>query len=284
MARIDLHAHTTASDGSLSPEDLVRHAKRQGVSALAVTDHDTVAGLSRALAEGERLGVEIIPGIEISCLYEDVELHILGYFINKEEPLLEHTLATYRASREDRNPRIVQRLRELGCELTYEEVKAFAGAAIIGRPHIAQVLLHKGYVKSVAEAFDRFLGDGGPAYVARVLPTPAEAIGLIRQAGGVPVLAHPVYTSRLKEPFDQVCATLKAFGLLGLETIYSSHTQQQTDRYRTVAREQGLLVTGGSDFHGDSKPNILAGTGYGNLAVPADLLEPMRALVKDRGR
>ena len=279
MVRIDLHTHTTASDGSLSPEELVQLAKHQGVAALAVTDHDSVAGLKRAGAEGARLGVEIIPGIEISCLYADVELHVLGYFINAEDPRLEATLAQYLASRNDRNPRIVERLRELGCDLTYEDVKAFAGSATVGRPHIAQVLLRNGYVKSVAEAFDRYLADGGPAYVPRVLPTPAAAIGLIRQIGGLPILAHPVYTSRLKEPFEQVCATLKNVGLMGIESLYSSHTQQQTDRYRSVAREHALLVTGGSDFHGDSKPNILVGTGYGNLGIPADLLEPMRALV-----
>jgi predicted metal-dependent phosphoesterase TrpH len=282
MPRIDLHTHTTASDGSLSPEDLVRLAKQQGVTALAVTDHDSVAGLSRALAEGQRLGVEIIPGIEISCLYKDIELHILGYFINPEDPLLQPTLARYLASRDDRNPRIVERLRALGCDLTYEEVKSLAGAATIGRPHIAKVLMRKGYVRSVTEAFDRYLADGGPAYVTRVLPTPEEAIGLIRQVGGLPVLAHPVYASRLKEPIEQVCATLKRFGLAGLETVYSSHTPQQTDHYRQVARDLGLLVTGGSDFHGDSKPNLLVGTGYGGLEVPADLLEPMRALVQDQ--
>ena len=255
----------------------MRLAKQQGVSALAVTDHDSVAGLTRAGAEGERQGVEIIPGIEISCLYGNVELHILGYFINAKEPRLQPTLSEYLASRDDRNPRIVERLRELGCDLSYADVKAFAGSATVGRPHIAQVLLRKGYVRSVAEAFDRCLAEGGPAYVPRVLPTPAEAIGLIKQIGGIAVLAHPVYTSRLKEPFEQVCATLKNAGLMGIEAIYSSHTPQQTGHYRNVAREQELLVTGGSDFHGDSKPNILVGTGYGDLMIPADLLEPMRA-------
>jgi predicted metal-dependent phosphoesterase TrpH len=282
LPRIDLHAHTTASDGSLTPEELVRLAKSQGVSTLAVTDHDTIAGLSRAIAEGERVGVEIIPGIEISCLYRQTELHILGYFINPADPRLEPALAGYSASREDRNPLIVRRLQELGCDVTYEEVKALAGSATVGRPHIAQVLLRKGYVRSVLEAFDRYLADDSPAYVSRRLPPPEEAIGLIRQIGGIPVLAHPVYTSRLKDPFEQVCATLKGLGLMGLETFYSSHNRQQTDRYRSIAREQGLLVTGGSDFHGDAKPQLLVGSGYGNLEIPADLLEPMRALIKER--
>ena len=282
MVRIDLHAHTTASDGSLTPEELVRLAKQQGVTTLAVTDHDTIAGLSQAMAEGEQVGVDVIPGIEISCLYSDVELHILGYFINPDDPHLEPALARYRASREDRNPRIVQRLQELGCTLTYAEVKAAAGTATVGRPHIAQALVRRGYVSSVSEAFDRYLADDAPAYMPRLLPSPAEAIGLIRQIGGIPVLAHPVYASRLKEPFEQVCATLKGLGLLGIEAIYSSHNRRQTDRYRSISSNQGLLVTGGSDFHGEAKPNLLVGTGYGNLAVPAALLEPMKALAEAR--
>ena len=278
MTRIDLHAHTTASDGSLTPEELVRLAKQQGVATLAVTDHDTVAGLSRASTEGRQAGVEIIPGIEISCLFGETELHILGYFINPDDPHLEPALAKYLASREERNPRIVQRLQELGCDLTYAEVKAAAGVATVGRPHIAQALVRRGYVANVSEAFDRYLADDAPAYIPRLLPSPAEAIGLIRQIGGIPVLAHPAYTARLKEPFEQVCATLKGLGLLGIEAIYSSHSRQQTDRYRSVSSNQGLLVTGGSDFHGEAKPNLLVGTGYGNLTVPPDLLEPMRAL------
>jgi predicted metal-dependent phosphoesterase TrpH len=278
MVRIDLHSHTTASDGSLIPEELVRLAKQQGVAALAVTDHDTVAGLSRAVAEGRQAGVDIIPGIEISCLYGETELHILGYFINPDDPLLNPALTRYLASREERNPRIVQRLQELGCDLTYAEVKEAAGVATVGRPHIAQALVRRGYVNSVSEAFDRYLADDAPAYIPRLLPSPAEAIGLIRQIGGIPVLAHPAYTSRLKEPFEQVCETLKGLGLLGIEAIYSSHSRQQTDRYRSISNNQGLLVTGGSDFHGEAKPNLLVGTGYGNLIVPPDLLEPMRAL------
>lgn len=278
MARIDLHSHTTASDGSLTPEELVRLAKQQGVTTLAVTDHDTVAGLPQAMAEGELAGVEIIPGIEISCLYGETELHILGYFINPDDPRLTSALLTYQASREDRNPRIVQRLQELGCAVTYSDVQAIAGNATIGRPHIAQALLRKGYVASVSDAFDRYLADGAPAYLPRTLPSPAEAIGLIRQIGGIPVMAHPVYASRLKEPFEQICATLQGLGLLGIEALYSSHNRKQTDYYRSISQNQGLLITGGSDFHGDSKPNLLVGTGYGNLSVSPDLLEPMRAL------
>src|SRR5207247_3378705 len=176
LPRIDLHAHTTASDGSLTPEELVRLAKSQGVSTLAVTDHDTIAGLSQAIAEGERVGVEIIPGIEISCLYKQTELHILGYFINPGDPHLKPALARYSASREDRNPLIVRRLQELGCDITYEEVKTLAGSAAVGPPHVAQVLLCTGYGRSVSEAFDHYLADAGPAYGPRSPPDPQRVV------------------------------------------------------------------------------------------------------------
>src|SRR6266496_895302 len=171
MPRIDLHTHTTASDGSLSPTDLVQLAKQQGVAALAITDHDSVQGLPEAIAAGALTGVAIIPGIEISCLYEEIELHILGYFINQDDPRLKEALTHYVSSREDRNPKIIERLRQLDCDLSYDEVKDFAGSATVGRPHIAQILVRKGYVHSVAEAFDRYLADGAAAYVGRVLPS-----------------------------------------------------------------------------------------------------------------
>jgi hypothetical protein len=262
----------------VSPTELVRLAKLQGVTALAVTDHDSVKGLPEALIEGERQGIHIIPGIEISCVYKDVELHILGYYIRVDDARLTTALAQYLTSREDRNPRIVQKLRELGFELSYDEVKTFAGAATVGRPHIAQILKMKGYVTSVAQAFELYLADGASAYVARRLPCASDAIRLIREIGGVPVLAHPMYATRLRQSFDELCQTLKTYGLAGLETHYSSHTQPMTDRFRSIAREQDLLMTGGSDFHGDSKPEILVGTGFGNLKVPRDLLEPIQEL------
>jgi 3',5'-nucleoside bisphosphate phosphatase len=278
MTRIDLHAHTTASDGSLSPAELVQLAKCQGLAALAITDHDTVDGLAAARAEGDRLEISIIPGIELSCFYQNIELHILGYFIDPDDPQLRPALRRYLSSREDRNLRIIGRLQELGLNITYEEVKTFSGAATMGRPHIAQVLLQKGYVLSVADAFSRYLGDDAPAYIARALPEASEAIALIRNIGGIPVLAHPLYASRAKQGFESLCATLKNTGLLGLEAVYSGHTQQQTDRLRSVARDQGLLISGGSDFHGVSRPGVQVGSGYGNLKIPASLLEPIQAL------
>jgi 3',5'-nucleoside bisphosphate phosphatase len=282
LPRIDLHTHTTASDGSLSPAQLVQYAKHQGLHALAVTDHDTIAGLADAIAEGERLGVRIIPGIELSCFHQSIELHILGYFIDPLDPHLRPALLRYQSSREERNLRIIERLRELGLDITYQEVKTFAALATVGRPHIAQVLLQKGYVYSVADAFSRYLGDDGPAYIARTTPDAPEAIALIRRIGGVPVLAHPIYAARARQSFERLCAALKNAGLWGLETVYSGHTQQQTDRLRAVAREQGLGISGGSDFHGESRPEVLLGSGYGNLKIPAALLEPIEALARKR--
>ena len=274
MARIDLHSHTTASDGSLSPTELVQLAKQQGVSALAVTDHDSVDALPEAMAAGKQLGIRIIPGIEISCTHLNTELHILGYFINPAHPRLKPALTDYLVSREGRNMKLIQTLCDLGLDLTYEEVKTYAGAATIGRPHIAQIMVKKGYMNYVAAAFDLYLADGGPAYVERPLPTARDAISLIRDIGGVAVLAHPMY-SRLKISTNELCEELKNSGLGGLETLHSSHTTQQADRFKSIAREHGLLNTGGSDFHGDSKPDLLVGSGYGNLKIPADLLESL---------
>lgn len=280
MARIDLHTHTTASDGSLSPTELVQLAKHQGLAALAVTDHDSVAALPEAIAAGEQLGIRVIPGIEISSGYQGIELHILGYSINYEDPRLKPMLARCITSRDDRNPKIIEQLSRLGLTLSYEEVKTYAGTATIGRPHIAQILVQKGYASSVADAFDRYLADDGPAYVPRNLPSAQEVIALIRDIGGVAVLAHPMYAGRRQPSIEQLCGDLQGFGLAGLETLYSSHTVQQTDRFRSIAREHGLLITGGSDFHGDSKPEVLVGAGYGNLNVPLELLETLEAAAK----
>jgi predicted metal-dependent phosphoesterase TrpH len=250
------------------------------VSALAVTDHDSVEALPEAIAAGERFGIRIIPGIEISCTHHDTELHILGYFINPVHPLLKPALTGYLFNREGRNLKIIDRLRDLGVDLTYEEVKAYAGAGTIGRPHIAQIMVKKGYVNSVAAAFDLYLSDGGPAHVGRPLPTAQEAMSLIRDIGGVPVLAHPMY-SRLKISTNDLCQELKNSGLGGLETLHSSHTVQQADRFKSIAREHSLVGTGGSDFHGDSKPELFVGSGYGNLKVPADLLEELEDAAKN---
>ena len=276
MSRIDLHLHTTHSDGSLRPSEVLALAKAADVSALAITDHDITTGIPEALATGEELGIEVIPGVEISSFDGKSELHILGYCVNWKDKEFNDRLATLRASRHRRNPLIIERLRAAGLDVTYDEVKALAGTESVGRPHIAQLLMQKKYVTSAKEAFDRFLAEGKPAYVARELPSPAEAIRWIREAQGVAVLAHPTW---IKETGDglQTCVTaLKEAGLGGVEVHYSTHSKAQTAGYLELAQRLGLLVTGGSDFHGLTKPDIEVGYGRGDLKVNPRLLDPLK--------
>jgi predicted metal-dependent phosphoesterase TrpH len=276
MSRIDLHLHTTHSDGSLPPADVLTLAGKSGVTALAITDHDIVGGIPEAMDVGERLGIEVIPGVEISSRYGDGELHILGYFIDWKDAELNRRLATLRNSRHDRNPRIIEKLNELGLAVTYDEVRALAGTESVGRPHIARVLMSKGYVASAKEAFDRYLSEGAAAYVPRDLPAPAEAITWIRAARGVAVLAHPTWVKESAEGLYRLCDKLKGEGLGGIEVHYSTHTAQQTAEYLNIAKRLDLLVTGGSDFHGLTKPDIEVGVGRGGLKVPEQLLGPLK--------
>ena len=276
MARLDLHLHTTHSDGSLPPAEVLALAHKAGVTALAITDHDITTGIPEALEAGAGLGIEIIPGVEISSRFGESELHILGYFLDWQDPTLNARLAGLRDSRHRRNPQIVERLRALGCDLTYNEVRELAGTESVGRPHIARVLMEKGYVTSAKEAFDRFLAQGKPAYVPRELPEPADAMAWIRSAKGVPVLAHPLWAKQNGEGLFKLCEKLKAEGLGGMEVHYSTHNPKQTAELLDIAKRLDLLVTGGSDFHGLTKPDIEVGVGKGGLTVPVDLLDPLK--------
>ena len=276
MSRLDLHLHTTHSDGSLSPAEVLQLAHKAHVTALAITDHDIVSGIPDAIAVGAELGIEIIPGVEISSCVGTSELHILGYCINWQDPELIRRLASLRESRHTRNPQIIERLRALGLDVTYEEVRDLAGTDSVGRPHIARLLMNKQYVTSAKDAFDRYLAEGRPAYVARELPLPADAIAWIRAAGGVAVLAHPTWAKVSGEGLTALLTTLKADGLGGIEVHYSTHTKRQTTEYLDLAKRLTLLVTGGSDFHGITKPDIDVGLGRGDLNVPEKLLDPLK--------
>ena len=276
MSRIDLHLHTTHSDGSLRPSDVLTLAKHANVSALAITDHDITTGIPEAMAAGEELGIDVIPGVEISSFDGKSELHILGYWVQWDEPVFNQRLARLRESRHRRNPLIMERLREAGLDVTYDEVRSLAGTESVGRPHIAQLLMQKKYVTSAKEAFDRYLAEGKPAYVARELPTPKEAISWIREAKGVAVLAHPTWVKESGEGLRTCVSALKEAGLGGVEVHYSTHTKSQTSQYLELARRLDLLVTGGSDFHGITKPDIEVGTGRGGLKVSPRLLLPLR--------
>lgn len=272
---IDLHTHSTASDGSMSPKELVRHAKATGLSAIALTDHDTIAGVEEAVKEGLSIGLEVIAGVEISVDYKP-EMHILGYFFNNSSENLNETLKKLRENRSERNPKIIQKLNELGFNLTIEEVQAEAKGSVVGRPHIAKVLVKKGYVRSMEEAFDRFLASGRAAYFKKDKLSPEEGIHEILNGGGVPVLAHPIFLGLKLKELDELLGNLKKAGLKGIEALYVENTTDDTGNLLRLALKHNLLVTGGSDFHGSFKANIEIGIGRGNLRIPYELLDKLR--------
>lgn len=272
---IDLHTHTTASDGSMTPAELVRHAHEKGLAAIAVTDHDSMEGVEQALSEGRRLGIEVIAGVEISTDF-DPEMHLLGYFFNGNYGSILKALEDLRQMRELRNPKIIKRLNELGFDITMDEVNKKAGVGNVGRPHIARALVEKGYVTSIAEAFEKYLGTGKPAYFKKDKLTPEEGVGLIAGAGGVPVLAHPIYLDMAGVELDQLLPRLKTAGLKGIEAIYTENTEEQTAKLLKLAETNELAVSGGSDFHGSYKPHIEIGVGKGSLRIPYELLDRLK--------
>jgi predicted metal-dependent phosphoesterase TrpH len=276
MSRLDLHLHTTHSDGSCTPTEIIGLAHQAGVTALAITDHDIMTGVAEAVVAGQECGIEVIPGVEISALADNSELHILGYFFDRQDSDLLGHLKALRSARHRRNPLIIERLQTLGIDITYDEVRALAGTDSIGRPHIARVLMDKQVVPSAKEAFDRFLAEGKPAYVPRELPSPAEAIRWIKDARGLAVLAHPTWVKVGEQSLIDLVRRLKADGLDGVEVYYSTHTARQTREYLSLAQQLGLLVTGGSDFHGLTKPDIEVGIGKGTLHIPVSLLSKMK--------
>jgi 3',5'-nucleoside bisphosphate phosphatase len=248
MDKADLHVHTRASDGDLSPEEIVGLAGKRELLAVAITDHDTMTGVPPALQTGRELGVNVIPGIEISAVYDPGTLHMLGYF--KEFPAgLEDDLEKIQKGRLDRFPKIIERLNSIGFDITIEDVSSIAGNAQIGRPHIAKALIKKAYVKDFDEAFDKYLGKGKPAYVEKEKLTWEEAIGLIRKHKGISVLAHPFTLELESSGLKNLITRMKAAGLSGMEVYYPEHSHEQTKLYKTIAGEAGLILTGGTDFH-----------------------------------
>lgn len=276
MSRIDLHTHTHFSDGSVSPTGLVELAHQQGVSILAITDHDTTEGLPEAMEAAHHLPIEIIPGIELSTEFQGRETHMLGYFIDLADPQFQSRLEQLRATRVDRLHHILDRLHTLKVEISLAEVEHVAGGGTMGRPHIAQMLIEKGYVKGMKEAFDRFLGVRGAAYVRRVVPEAAEIMTWITEAGGIPILAHPYWEGLGADKTTDSCRTLVEQGLRGLEVFYGTFSARQISINLNLARKFDLLMTGGSDFHGAFKPEISVGTGRGSLRVPPKLIDHLR--------
>ena len=243
---VDLHAHTTASDGTLTPRELVRLAARHGVRVLAVTDHDSTGGVREAMDEARGLpSLEVVPGLEINCDVPGAEIHVLGYCVDWEAEWFQEFLGAQREERRQRVYRIAARLAELGMPIDPDDVFALVKEGSAGRPHVAQAMVDRGYVKSVREAFDRYLSRNGPANVPRKRLTPVEAVRIIRRARGVPVLAHPGLANR-----DELIPELVEAGLAGIEAFYPEHSTGQITAYRELAAKLGLVATGGSDFHG----------------------------------
>ena len=277
---IDLHIHSTASDGTLTPTDIVQTALKSTKSekdpiGIALTDHDTVAGVSEFLKEAKKNKerVTAIPGVEISTNYHGVEIHILGYNVDPENKELLEQLKICRESRDGRNEKIIARLQAEGFQITMEDIKPEDPNETIARPHIAKQLMKKKYVSSVKEAFDKYLAEGRSCYVERIMPTPQEAIALIRNSGGIPVLAHLMYYKKLNAAEKEVLVSeLKEAGLEGIEAYYNTYTPVEEEYVSSLAKQNALLLTGGTDFHGQNKPHISLFTGQGNMEVPEAIL------------
>lgn len=274
---IDLHVHTLASDGSDTPVDVVRMAAELGLRAVAVTDHDTFAGLPEAIEAGARYGVEVVPGVELSTIYDGVEVHVLGYYMDAGHPRLRAMMARATAERNARNETMVQRLHDAGYPVTMDALHAeFPGQTMLGRPHISEYLMRRGYVASVQDGMKNLLGRGKPFYVARYNIPLEESVETLRAAGGLPVVAHLFKYRYTPEQLTAMVDAATAAGAVGLEAMYTNYTPAQEQAVRVLAAERGLLCTGGTDYHGARKPDIALGRGFGNLRVPYALLEKLK--------
>jgi predicted metal-dependent phosphoesterase TrpH len=262
---VDLHCHSTASDGTFAPREVVRLAKQSNLSALALTDHDTVAGCAEAADEAKKIGVDFLCGIEISAEYPHPgTMHILGYGVDPDSPQLKSLTETLIAGRDNRNPKIVQKLNEMGVSVTMREWEDEAKGVVLGRPHLAAVLLRKGYVSSIKQAFDKYVGQGAPAYFDKERLTPKQAIERIAAARGVAVLAHGIQLRTSNDAqLEQVVKSLADLGLAGIEVIHSDHDAAWIDKCSRLAERFQLLKTGGSDFHGTNKKDIALGNAAG---------------------
>lgn len=276
MKFIDLHVHSTASDGSFSPAEVAAAAEEKGLSAIALTDHDTTDGVDEALAAAENMEVEVIPGIEISCVYEGKEIHILGLCLDHKNKELLDFLKTTRQKRDSRNTEMLRAFQDGGFPLTWDDLFDGVPGTVVTRAHFARALLKKGCVSSVDQAFKKYLSPGCPYYRKKEDVTPKQAMEILRTARAFPALAHPCQYKFGWEKTEELIVYLKSLGMLGLECFHSSNNQAESARLRALADRHGLCVTGGSDFHGAAKPDISIGTGRGNLRVPAFYLDAIR--------
>ena len=277
MSKVDLHIHSTASDGRLSPADIVHKAAELGLGVIAITDHDTVDGIAPALAAAQSFPrLKVMPGVEISTDVPNGEAHVLGYFIDYTDHELQVTLEGMRNSRQQRAQKMITKLEDFGIHIEWQRVQDIAGSGSIGRPHLAQVMLEKGYIASLKEAFIKYIGRGAPAYVGREKMTPVEAVELVLRADGLPVLAHPFTTANP----EMVVIELKAAGLVGLEAYYNGSPADEIDKLVSLANKYNLIATGGSDYHGlDNSTETM----IGGANVPMESAEQLVTLAEELG-
>ncbi len=269
---IDLHVHSNKSDGTLSPTKLVDYALEKGLSAFALTDHDTTDGIDEALEAAKGKNIEVIPGIEFSSEYEGKDIHIVGLYIDYKSDFFKRRLVNFVNGRITRNQEMCKRLTEYGFPITYEELTAEFPGCVITRSHYAKFMLNRGYTKTLKEAFERYIGDNCPCFVPRKKITPMRAVEIILKAGGFPVLAHPLLYHMTSQKLEQLVSTLKEMGLQGIEAVYSTHSPSDEREMRKLAAKYDLCISGGSDFHGGAKPGLDLATGYGKLFIPEEIL------------
>lgn len=273
---IDLHVHSTASDGTFSPSELVRYALSKGLSAFALTDHDSVAGLDEALEAANGTSLEVIKGIEFSTVWQSKDIHIVGLDIDPKHPDFKTHLEQFLSSRDTRNVRMIEKMQKDGIGISMEQMQERFGDTVLTRAHIARFLMEHGYVTQMSEAFDRYLSPDCPYYIEREKVTPQMSVSLIASTGGIPVLAHPMLYHLSDAQLKELILALKPLGLMGIEAVYSTYSEEETAYIRNLAYETDLCLSGGSDFHGANKPGLDLGCGYGQLTVPYEFLDRLR--------
>lgn len=274
---VDLHTHTTESDGSFTPEELILEAKRVGLTAIAITDHDTISGIQKAAPAAAEHGIELIPGVELSTDHNGKEVHVVGLYIDTEDAYFLSKMEEFKDNRDNRNVIMVENLQKEGFAITMEELKAENPDCVITRANIARFLYEHGMIPSIQTAFEKYIGDNCKCYVNRFKITPMDAVRLIKDAGGTAILAHPLLYHMSGSALQKLIDEMKAAGLDGIEAIYCTYTPAEERQMKQLARENNLLISGGSDFHGTTKPKLNLATGYGKLYVPYEVLEHIKA-------
>lgn len=276
---VDLHVHSNKSDGSYTPAELVAYAIEKGLSAMALTDHDTVDGLTEAITAAEGTGLEIIPGVELSTEYHGKDIHVLGLFVDTASEGFGQYLYKFQHAREIRNEKMAENLQKLGFDITIHKLYEAYPVSVLTRSHFARYLFEKGYTSYIKEAFERYIGDNGPCFVPREKVSPMQAVDLIHRAGGLAILAHPPLYHMGDAKLTALVAELKKAGLDGIEAIYTTYNSGEERQMRHLAKSYGLLLSGGSDFHGAVKPKTDLAVGFGNLFVPKSILDTLKKAI-----